>query len=341
MRASTINCTALLYGILFFFNPMSAPITQIQAQHTCKSINSVKYVLDSFDRSTKFNTMTKVLLNLRSGAVSNKMKQTNTYKAKKSRKKNPFHSIIQFLKPTKSAQQLYIETLEQTIETIQNQIRTMREESRQLRTLLTKQQSHSRSGMSKQLLSIQSSEKILLEQIQQFEKQIKEMEESKAQLMEQLEMEREKVAQQEEIIREQKENIQKAELQFKQEMEIMRTTLLKESKLQMEQMALSTDQRMQADAIQKQKEMEILIEKERNKGLEAVENEKRKMRKLVKALAEREKRGKMEDWRDAKKLERQLNSSGSGTRKKIYSTAGASKVSAKKSTFGAKGVRKS
>ena len=106
----------------------------------------------------------------------------------------------------------------------------------------------------------------------------------------------------------------------------------------------------------KQMEMEKLLEQERKKGLDMVEKEKEKMRKLIKALAEREKRGKVvdaerfvkfEEWRTLRKLrERERNEATNNNRKKVFATGGSGgrsrseKRQAKRAVVGAQSLKK-
>jgi len=295
--------------------------------------------------------MSKDPLLIRGGFVTTTVNTRRT-KVKFPNKRNPLRRFAKLM-GKKSPQQLYTESLEQTIETLQTQIQTLREESRQLRNLLTKQHSKKRSSVAAQVQSIQNTEQILRNQIAQFEIQIQELEESKQELIQLLEQERETIAQQEEMIRMQKVTIQKAEENFKNEMDHMRASLLKESKVRMEELAKSTDFKVQQDSMAKQKWMEEMIEKERRKGIEDVEKEKDKMRKLVKALAEKEKRGKLNDLKAAEKLEQLKNINYARreaqkahrqdrNRKKILATGGSSKSfsgKTKRAVFGAKSLK--
>ena len=251
-------------------------------------------------------------------------------------RRNPFRRIVAFLRRSGSAEQQYVTSLELTIDTLKLQIRTLREESRQLRNLLSKQQSKNR-------ISVQSREMELMGVIKDFEVRTKDLEESQLELMELLETERQRVAEQEERIQKQQETFKKAELEFKHEMEQMRATLLEQSKRQMEQLIKSTDDRLKTDAIEKQKEMDAIIEEERKKCIAAVEREKQKMRILIKAMAEREKKTKLEDLREKKKIEKaekdtkkKIEKVKELSHKKVISaaTTGANNLEPKKAVFG-------
>jgi len=155
---------------------------------------------------------------------------------------------------------------------------------------LTNQHSKKRSSEATQVQSIQNTEQILRNQIAQFEILNSGIGISKQELIQLLEQERDTIAYQEEMIRMQKVTIQKAEESFKNEMDHMRASLLKESKAHMEELTKSTDFKAQQDSMAKQKWIKEIIEKERQKGIEDVEKEKDKMRKLVEALAEKKNR---------------------------------------------------
>ena len=353
---NAMNIHSILYSsvVLFF-------ICSKKLQATGKLIDNIHVIQDV--RQSQCHSQTCTILTLNGGASTSFI--TNPSKVTKGRnkhrpKKNPLRHIIGFLHPfKKSPQQLYTETLEQTINNLQIQIQTLREESRQLRSLLNKQQSNTRIGKAKHFQSIQSSEKVLRDQMKQMEVQIQELEKSKLELMELLEYERQMVAKQKEFIDMQQENIAKAERQFKEEMEKMRNSLLEQSKRQMKEMILSTDKKIQADAMKNQKITDSMIERERKKGEAAVEKEKEKMRKLVKALAERERKGKMEDMKRVQKLEewkqassnikdknsnQKLKKQWNQPRTVLATDTGgpktSGKVETKKAAFGARGIKK-
>lgn len=122
-------------------------------------------------------------------------------------------------------------------------------------------------------------------------------------------------------------------------MEQMHATLLEQSKHQMEQLIKSTDERLEIDDIEKQKEMSTIIEEERKKCIAAVEREKEKMRILVKAMVAYEKKAKLKDLKQKKKIEKaekdtkkKIEKVKDISRKKVISTA--NNLEPKKAVFG-------
>lgn len=144
--------------------------------------------------------------------------------------------------------------------------------------------------------------------ISQLSKQIQDLKKTKLELEDILKLEQERASTAEQLLKEEQTNSQKLIQNSRIHMEEMKEFIMKKASLQMEEMEKSHLVRFQKELQQVKIESEKALEQERarssvalnkerkeleeekKKGKEAVEKERVKMRKLVKALAEKEKK---------------------------------------------------
>jgi len=144
--------------------------------------------------------------------------------------------------------------------------------------------------------------------INELTKKIRELKKTKAAMEEMLKLQQERADTAEELLKEEQTNSQKLIQNSRIQMEEMREAIMKKASFQMQEMEKTHLAKFQKELAQVKIEYEKALEKEKarssvalererkeleeekRKGKEAVEKERVKMRKLVKALAEKEKR---------------------------------------------------
>lgn len=188
-------------------------------------------------------------------------------------------SLFQFFTFQNLKYKEYIRTLKTQVIHLQRQIRLHQEEIKQLREKIQLQHKSKRSEFAFRILSrqkVEKSQKILIQkyelEIKNLKKQIKKMSSLHDELEVTLQAEQGKVS----TLEMENQEYQKEIEQLHQRIEEMHT-------LQRDTLALVEKEREYFK--QKIKEEQQKVEEERQKGLLAVEEEKIKMRKLVKALA--------------------------------------------------------
>jgi len=203
---------------------------------------------------------------------------------------------------------VYIQSLQEQIVQMERQLRKSEMEAVQLRTLLRSQTSSNRRSAAGNIRDQFKIEEDMQKIIDEMTKQIAELNKTKAEMEGILKLEQERAATAEELLREEQSISQKLIKNSRIEMEEMKGSILKKASSQMKEMEKTHLAKFEMEledvkieskkALEKEKaRSNIALEKERKgleeekrKGKEAVEKERVKMRKLVKALAEKEKR---------------------------------------------------
>jgi len=202
----------------------------------------------------------------------------------------------------------YMQNLKDQILQMERQLRQSEMEAVQLRTLLRCQSSSNRRSTSYTIREQSKIEENMKEIISQLSKQIQDLKKTKLELEDILKLEQERASTAEQLLKEEQTNSQKLIQNSRIHMEEMKEFIMKKASLQMEEMEKSHLVRFQKELQQVKIESEKALEQERarssvalnkerkeleeekKKGKEAVEKERVKMRKLVKALAEKEKK---------------------------------------------------
>ena len=188
-------------------------------------------------------------------------------------------SLFQFLTFQNTKYKEYIRILKTQIVSLQRQIRLHQEEIKQLREKIQLQQKSKRSEFASGILSRQKldkSQKILIKkyelEMKTLNQRIGKMMELQDEMQELLQIEQEKVS-----------TLEKENQEYQNEIEALQHRIQELHSLQKDTLALVEEERKYYK--QKIKEEQQKVEEERQKGLNAVQEEKAKMRKLVKALA--------------------------------------------------------
>mmetsp|Transcript_14826 Transcript_14826/g.22577 ORF Transcript_14826/g.22577 Transcript_14826/m.22577 type:complete len:273 (-) Transcript_14826:247-1065(-) len=195
----------------------------------------------------------------------------------------------------------YRESLEIQIQSLERQVRLAKQESASLKQRLTKASSQSRKEFAASLTASKSMEGDWKEKIDELSQQIKELELIKKELEELLELEKKRALKQEEMIEAERKKWLETERRAQEELKKVRETLKESNKKELANMEKVMTQRLEKERLKWEKEMTGRIKEERQKAAEAVEKERVKMRKLVKALADREKKVLEKDYSKGKK----------------------------------------
>eukprot|EP00548_Thalassiothrix_antarctica_P000822 CAMPEP_0194147024 /NCGR_PEP_ID=MMETSP0152-20130528/22474_1 /TAXON_ID=1049557 /ORGANISM="Thalassiothrix antarctica, Strain L6-D1" /LENGTH=290 /DNA_ID=CAMNT_0038847695 /DNA_START=309 /DNA_END=1181 /DNA_ORIENTATION=- len=198
------------------------------------------------------------------------------------------------------AEDYYRQTLEDQIQNLERQVRAAQEEATQLRKLLK---------LSSQANRQQASSASLRQELSVLQKQIKQLEIFQSESEKLLKDEEKRIKELTKKLEDSNTDLIEIQKQHRLEMEKLEKELLERSKEQVEALTRLMEERVQEatkrakaeamiemdskikDAISKTEAIaESRLEEERKKAVLAVENERIKMRKLVKALADREKR---------------------------------------------------
>lgn len=209
---------------------------------------------------------------------------------------------------TQNSNAAYMQTLKDQISQMERQLRQSEMEALQLRTLLRCQSSSNRRSTSDTIREQSKIEDNMKDIISQLSKQIEDLKNTKVELEQMLKLEQERAATAEDLLKQEQTNSQKLVQNSRIQMEEMKESIMKKATFQMEEMEKSHLSRFQKELQQVKIESEKVLEQERarssvalkkerkeleeekRKGKEAVEKERVKMRKLVKALAEKEKK---------------------------------------------------
>lgn len=193
-----------------------------------------------------------------------------------------------------------VTTLQDKIIELERQIRASKEESRQLRALLNAQRNKSRRNRSDDVRRSAEVERVLSDQMENLRQRIEELSQSKGEMEQLLKQEKDYVKRLEKMLREEKESRVAIFEQHAAELEELRNQALLKSDEQMKKVEKDLVAKMKLEIERIQKEADALVakerarskalEKERDEFRDVAENERVKMRKLVKVLAEREKR---------------------------------------------------
>lgn len=207
-----------------------------------------------------------------------------------------------------SSNAAYLQTLKDQILQMERQLRQSEMEAVQLRTLLRCQSSSNRRSTSHTIREQGKIEESMKEIIIRLSKQIEDLKKTKEELEGVLKLEQERASTAEELLKQERTNSQKLIQNSRIQMEEMKESIMEKASFQMEEMEKSHLSRFQKELQQVKIESEKALEQERarsgvalkkerqeleeekRKGKEAVEKERVKMRKLVKVLAEKEKK---------------------------------------------------
>ncbi len=219
----------------------------------------------------------------------------------KSATKDTFQSSLStlrkmFVRPSTNM----VTTLQDKILELERQIRASKEESRQLRALLNEQRNQARRNRSDDVRRSAEVERILGDQMGNLRQRIEELSQSKGEMEQLLKQEKEYVKKLEKMLMKEKSSRVAIFEQHAAELEQLRTDALLKSEEQMKRVEKDIVAKMKLEIERIKKEAEKMLaaerarskalEKERNEYRDVAENERVKMRKLVKVLAEKEKR---------------------------------------------------
>ena len=223
----------------------------------------------------------------------------------------------------RSVHHAYRKTLEQQVGLMDRQLRTTREEAAQLRNLLKVSQQTVRKGSLDEKRAQSARETALRQALTELQTHAKQLESLRDELQELIASQDAKIAQLKQQLAETKESSEQAKVAYEKELEALQARLVRESKQQLQALQELMDRRVQ-DAVRQtrtqveadyQKKMqdqqskavsqlqeerqrsqqavekaELQLQEERQRSQQAVEKERIKMRKLVKALAVKEKK---------------------------------------------------
>jgi len=202
----------------------------------------------------------------------------------------------------------YIQSLQDQITQMERHLRQSEMEAVQLRTLLRSQSSSNRRSTSSTIREQDQIEQTMRQSIARLAKEIQQLTDTKAQMEELLEHEQTRTRTAEDALQVEQLKSQELVKNSRNQMEDMKEAIMTKASLQMEEMEQSHRVRLQTKVDQMQRDADkaleqektrsgvaltkerCQLEEEKKKGEEAVEKERIKMRKLVKALAEKEKR---------------------------------------------------
>jgi len=207
-----------------------------------------------------------------------------------------------------SPSERYRKELEDQVAALDRQLRTSREEAMRLRKLVKLTSDSKRKATVAEWKTTKSNQQSLHKELSLLQQQIQQMEQFREELEKLLEVAHARIKELEQLL--EKESAKAVQLQKQHELEMqeLRKSLVAKAQKQLEEINRLMEQRIReateaarrealsevdqtvADATQKvQRQADRVLEKERRLSQEAVEKERVKMRKLVKALAEREK----------------------------------------------------
>jgi DNA repair exonuclease SbcCD ATPase subunit len=208
----------------------------------------------------------------------------------------------------RNSQEVYRESLEEQTAFLERQLRAAKDESAQLRKLLKLSNSSTRKAKTESTRANKSMEQALREKLGNLQDQITKLQDLLLRAETLMEEESSKTKQLEELLNQERKLNSERGREYEQELAELQRSLLERSKEQLEELRALMEVRVKEAAdearrealeqverkvkeaterVERQSEKKLQAEKKRSQ--QAVDRERAKMRKLVKALAEREK----------------------------------------------------